>query len=139
MLEPLTTSGPRCWSDKLKNGNFIFCSTGGNTVEEAGLLKNWISVKSLFFFLTFHWTFAAPPPLRAFQRPPKFTNTLDWVPERVPAPTAPNTSIRKARRLNAFSALRVYESPIFLSTLDTGIEICLEGWIFLNGTLFRET
>ena len=72
MWSPLVTTG------QVKTGDFIFCSTGGNTVEEAGILWNWISVKSPFF-LNFYSRFTSPSPHPALQRPLVFIKALKAV------------------------------------------------------------
>ena len=68
---------PPVTTDQVKTGDFIFCSTEGNTAEEAGILWNWISVKSLFKKKNFHSRFTSPSPHPALQRPLVFIKALN--------------------------------------------------------------
>jgi len=68
---------PPVTTDQVKSGDFIFCSTEGNTAEEAGILWNWISVKSLFLKKNFHSRFTSHSPHPALQRPLVFIKALN--------------------------------------------------------------
>lgn len=55
----------------------MFCSAGGATVEEAGILENWISVKSLFFNLSLD--FPCPATTASISGSLGFINSLDGI------------------------------------------------------------
>lgn len=76
----------------------MFCSTGGATVEEAGILKNWISVKSLFFNLSLD--FPCPAAAASISRGLGFINSLDGTVGRRGGaarlhPSSPDSAVRK--------------------------------------------
>lgn len=77
----------------------MFSSAGGATVEEAGILENWISVKSLFFNLSLD--FPCPATTASISGGLGFINSLDGISGgRGPGasqlhPAAPDSAIRK--------------------------------------------